>query len=123
MKRCERVIAAKNLLWVLERPKYRYRSVGLCAWAENGLNELVEIGKASPREEARAQCLLGQLFKEWPEYSGDICFPVPSLSGLSPKKAYRKHKNKYCLFTRYGRARRRLLKFIKNRCREIIQEG
>lgn len=123
MERCERVIAAKNLLWVLERPKYRYRLYGLCTWAEVGGIELVERGEATFRERTQSNYLLGELFKEWPEHSGDHLYPVPSLSDLSPEEAYIRCKNKYSLFTRYGRARRRLLKFIKNRCREIIQEG
>lgn len=123
MKRCERVIAAKNLLWVLKRTKYRDRFNGLCIWVEDGMHELDWGGKVTYKERAHTNYLLGELFKEWPEHSGDYIFPVPSLSDLSPEKAYRRCKNKYSLFTRYGRARRRLLKFIKKRCREIIQEG
>lgn len=123
MERCERVIAAKNLLWVLERPKYRDKFSGLCAWVEEGMSERIVRGKATYKEQDQTHSLMGELLIEWPEHSGDLFYPVPSLSGMSPKEAYRKHTYKYCLFTRYGRARRRLLEFIKKRCREIIQEG
>ena len=60
-----------------------------------------------------------QLFKSWPEYSGNPVFPVPSMSvGLSPSGAYlRVGINKYT--GAYGKARLRLAQFIIDELKRV----
>ena len=91
---------------------------GLCFWLgdylrENGYND-------STLQQCRQ--FLRELFEEWSEYSGNPDYPVKGYLGESPQDAFCTCGNHYSVFTRYGRARRRLLKFIKKRCREIIGE-
>lgn len=61
-----------------------------------------------------------QLFKSWPEYSGNPVFPVPSMcEGISPGQAYmRISVNKYEGV--YGDARLRLAQFIIDELKKRI---
>lgn len=62
------------------------------------------------------------LFKKWPEFSGELMFPVPSRSVLEPQEQYR-----YCYtygrlwFGEYGAARRRLAAFLAKELREAYE--
>ncbi len=53
----------------------------------------------------------GISFENWPEFSGDIVYPVPHKK-YSPFKAYVQCVFCFNVFTRYGRARRRLLSWL-----------
>lgn len=59
--------------------------------------------------------LLRGLWQKWPEYSGDILFPVPGtryFDKVSAHHAYTLCKRPWSRFTKYGRARRRLLDWL-----------
>lgn len=65
-----------------------------------------------------AYALVRALAPDWPEYSGDEGYPVPSYSeGKSPEQAYwqrlcRPRRNQWDRETEYGQARWRLLDFL-----------
>lgn len=60
---------------------------------------------------------LNDLMRQWPEYSGDPVYPIPSFEpdGLSPELKYncRSYKSKWDRNTAYGAARWRLLDWLK----------
>lgn len=58
-------------------------------------------------------------FTSWPEFSGDMAYPVPC-AGRDPEDAYG-HRARWSKRTEYGRARRRLLKFLIRRLEDEIR--
>lgn len=91
---------------------------GLCFW----LGEYLRENGYKDIEMSWCRQFLQELFEEWPEYTGNPNYPIQGYRGESPREAFHTCENHYSVFTCYGRARRRLLKFIKKRCREIIGE-
>lgn len=91
----EKYKAVEVLEWVISTRGGTYPSIGLCDWVKEYLSHDT----------------LYTLFKAWPEFSGDLTFPVPSGSKRkTPSQAYILGMNKYK--GAYGKARLRLAQFI-----------
>ena len=61
-----------------------------------------------------------RLMRSWDEYSGDIAFPVNTSKRLSGYEEFHSTKFKFNPFTKYGKARRRLLDHMIKECERII---
>ncbi len=91
-------------------PNEEYKRTGLCAY-------LVFSCKCPSYH---LDGWLKEQFKEWPEFSGDIVYPVPSIFG--PCNAYNlsyKMNRMYKGF--YGRKRIRLAKFLLEQARKELE--
>ena len=64
--------------------------------------------------------LVHRLMRSWDEFSGDIAFPVHTNKKLEGFEQFRKTKFKFNPFTKYGKARRRLLNHMIRECEQII---
>lgn len=67
--------------------------------------------KSRTEEESAAEEVMGRLFREWPEYSGNVSYPVPGIYWKWDRWSKR---------TKYGQARRRLLAFMIKTLREEL---
>jgi hypothetical protein len=74
--------------------------VGLCS---NLLNQI-------PLDDHIPASMYKEVYSAWPEFSGDVQYPVPSPLNVAPYIAYRNEPNMYS--GEYGEARKRLLDFI-----------
>ena len=61
-----------------------------------------------------------RLMRSWNEFSGDILFPIHTNKKLTGYKQFHKTKFKFNPFTKYGKARRRLLDHMIKECERII---
>ena len=61
------------------------------------------------------------LVQEWPEFSGDPEYPVPHRS-LRPGEAYHWVVDKWDRRTEYGKARWRLVDFLIEKLKKIVNE-
>ena len=61
-----------------------------------------------------------RLMRSWDEFSGDIEFPVHTNKKLEGFEQFHKTKFKFNPFTKYGKARRRLLDHMIKECERII---
>ena len=64
--------------------------------------------------------LVHRLMRSWDEFSGDIVFPVHTSKKLQGYEQFNKTKFKFNPFTKYGKARRRLLNHMIKECERII---
>lgn len=64
--------------------------------------------------------LVHRLMRSWDEFSGDIVFPVHTSKKLQGYEQFHKTKFKFNPFTKYGKARRRLLDHMIKECEYII---
>ena len=85
-------------------------ALGICYLALRGLRGAPEI---------TAFRWLQGAFTSWPEFSGDMAYPVPC-AGRDPADAYG-HRARWSKHTKYGRARRRLLKFLIRRLEDELR--
>lgn len=83
---------------------------GICYQALRGLRGEPEMAAFRWLQDA---------FMYWPEFSGDMAYPVPC-AGRGPEDAYGRLK-RWSKHTAYGRARRRLLKFLIERLEDEIR--
>jgi hypothetical protein len=60
------------------------------------------------------------LSDEWPEFSGDIEYPVPSLNRKGPKWGFH-YQDVWNRRTKYGQSRVRLCVFLAGRLRELAK--
>ena len=100
----EVLAALRGIQCDLERGHKTLGDVGICMLLENGL-------ECSPfwfGEHVRP--ILNRLFARWPEFSGDLVYPVPALRARL-SIAYNRF-DKWTNRTAYGRARRSLLGFM-----------
>lgn len=70
-------------------------------------------------DETDAEIWLKRAFKEWPEFSGVVTYPVPC-PNRPPVSAYN-CLARWSKHTKYGRARRRLLKFLIRRLEDELR--
>ena len=61
-----------------------------------------------------------RLMRSWDEFSGDISFPIHTNKKLEGFEQFHKTKFKFNPFTKYGKARRRLLDHMIKECERII---
>ena len=61
-----------------------------------------------------------RLMRSWDEFSGDITFPVHTSKKLTGYNEFHGTKFKFNPFTKYGKARRRLLDHMIKECEYII---
>lgn len=61
-----------------------------------------------------------RLFKAWPLYSGNDRYPVPSLSGNDHQHAYTRCRHHFG-WTKYGKLRIELLKYMVKRYEELVR--
>ena len=61
-----------------------------------------------------------RLMRSWNEFSGDIEFPIHTNKKLEGFEQFYKTKFKFNPFTKYGKARRRLLDHMIKECERII---
>ena len=61
-----------------------------------------------------------RLMRSWNEFSGDISFPIHTNKKLEGFEQFHKTKFKFNPFTKYGKARRRLLEHMIKECERII---
>lgn len=61
-----------------------------------------------------------RLMRSWNEFSGDITFPVHTSKKLAGYEEFYSTKFRFNPFTKYGRARRRLLDHMIKECERII---
>lgn len=64
--------------------------------------------------------LVHRLMRSWDEFSGDITFPVHTSKKVDGYKQFHSTKFKFNPFTKYGKARRRLLDHMIKECEYII---
>lgn len=64
--------------------------------------------------------LVDRLMRSWDEFSGDIAFPIHTNKKLEGFEQFHKTKFKFNPFTKYGKARRRLLDHMIKECERII---
>ena len=64
--------------------------------------------------------LVHRLMRSWNEFSGDIAFPIHTSKKLEGFEQFHKTKFKFSPFTKYGKARRRLLDHMIKECERII---
>lgn len=65
---------------------------------------------------------LKAIFTEWPEFSGELSYPIGSKNGvLSPQTLFNTTRNMWSTKTAYGKARWRLLDFVIKFLQEEIQ--
>ena len=64
--------------------------------------------------------LVHRLMRSWDEFSGDIVFPIHTSKKLQGYEQFQKTKFKFNPFTKYGKARRRLLNHMIKECERII---
>ena len=64
--------------------------------------------------------LVHRLMRSWNEFSGDIAFPVHTSKKLEGYEQFHSTKFKFSPFTKYGKARRRLLDHMIKECKQII---
>ena len=83
---------------------------GICSCAVVGM---------SFDDETMADIWLRAAFRDWPEFSGSPAYPVRHTK-LHPMYAYNRHK-RWSKHTPYGRARRRLLKFLIRRLEDELR--
>ena len=67
--------------------------------------------------------VMRRLMRSWDEFSGDITFPVNTSKRLSGYEEFQFTKFKFNPFTKYGKARRRLLDHMIRECEYIIAKG
>lgn len=84
--------------------------LGICYEALRGLN---------CDEEVMAFTWLKKAFRDWPEFSGVAAYPVRA-PGRHPICAYDR-LSRWSNHTAYGRARRRLLKFLIRRLEDELR--
>jgi len=78
-----------------------YRAFGICAY-------LRETADTRPPE-------LDEAFQRWPEYSGSLDYPVPSMRpDMTPSEAYNHYPDVWV--GEYGEARLRLVDFLIGEC-------
>lgn len=75
--------------------------------------------RGMPRHETVS--LLEEHFPLWPEYSGDLGYPVPAPDRSSPASYYSWARSRDMWSGPYGDARRRLLDFLIQRFEEVTQ--
>ena len=64
--------------------------------------------------------VMQRLMRSWDEFSGDIAFPIHTNKKLGGFEQFHKTKFKFNPFTKYGKARRRLLDHMIKECERII---
>ena len=64
--------------------------------------------------------IMQRLMRSWNEFSGDIAFPIHTSKKLEGFEQFHKTKFKFNPFTKYGKARRRLLDHMIKECERII---
>ena len=64
--------------------------------------------------------VMQRLMRSWDEFSGDIAFPIHTNKKLEGFEQFHKTKFKFNPFTKYGKARRRLLDHMIKECERII---
>ena len=64
--------------------------------------------------------LVHRLIRSWDEFSGDIAFPIHTNKKLDGFEQFHKTKFKFNPFTKYGKARRRLLDHMIKECERFI---
>lgn len=63
--------------------------------------------------------MIHRLMCSWDEFSGDIQFPVHTNNKLTGYQQFHKTKFKFNQFTKYGKARRRLLDHMIKECETL----
>lgn len=113
----KRITAAQNLLLVLQNMEHNgpiREDAGICS------NVVWEIGRVGLLWNSAIGDYMGELFVRWPEASGERLYPVPGYT-TSALHAYNT-KRKWTRWTQYGRARRRLLKWMIEQCKKDIEQ-
>ena len=64
--------------------------------------------------------MVQRLIRSWDEFSGDSLFPIHTSKKLAGYEQFHKTKFKFNPFTKYGKARRRLLNHMIKECERII---
>ena len=88
---------------------------GICHRIET---ELKEMGYR--HFDRQYSLLVHRLMRSWDEFSGDIAFPIHTSKKLGGYEQFHKTKFKFNPFTKYGKARRRLLNHMIEECERII---
>ena len=103
------LLRVKKKAWAFSMGK------GICYRIEN---ELKAMGyRCFGRHDNMA---VHRLMRSWNEFSGDILFPIHTNKKLTGYKQFHKTKFKFNPFTKYGKARRRLLDHMIKECERII---
>lgn len=94
--------------------KSEWDTLGSAADSNHGLCERIKACSGDHEERIAIQNALRQCFRMWPEYSGDLVYPVPSPDGYEDDEyAAECAYDQLDLWTGpYGEARMRLLDFI-----------
>lgn len=96
----------KSLLEVKKSSEKQVLNIGICDAVHDVL-----YGMRKYKYRVAFEQMLLELFKKWPEFSGDTYYPVPSCcEGLSSKQAY--ESLELWGSSPYGDARLRLLNFL-----------
>lgn len=88
---------------------------GICLRIEN---ELESMGYR--HMDMNDTLIVDRLMRSWDEFSGDITFPVHTNKSLNAYYQFHGTKFKFNPFTKYGKARRRLLDHMIKECGYII---
>ena len=103
------LLRVKKKVWAFSMGK------GICYRIEN---ELKAMGyRCFNRHDNVA---VHRLMRSWDEFSGDIAFPIHTSKKLEGFEQFHKTKFKFNPFTKYGKARRRLLDHMIKECERII---
>ena len=103
------LLKVKKKAWAFSMGK------GICFRIES---ELKDMGyRCFDRHDAM---VVHRLMHSWDEFSGDIEFPVHTNKKLEGFEQFHKTKFKFNPFTKYGKARRRLLDHMIKECERII---
>lgn len=90
-------------------------SMGICANAHESLSRLPLEQRPLIRgiyPSTLIQDKLMELFPRWPEYSGNLMYPIRSYGSDSPSGKYDRTRNLWNENTLYGQARHRLYHFL-----------
>jgi hypothetical protein len=99
----QKALVLEALVKLQDDPKIVEEGMGICANLAWELHNEVTCEQCTEIEQA--------LFKAWPEYSGNLGYPVP-LEGWDPASAYHKTDDLWDPDNAYGAARWRLLNFM-----------
>jgi hypothetical protein len=99
----QKALVLEALVKLQDDPEILEEGMGICANLAWELHNEVTCEQCTEIEQA--------LFKAWPEYSGDLYYPVPA-EGCAPHEAYNDTDNMWDSDTAYGQARWRLLNFM-----------
>lgn len=105
-----------NILLVVKKKAWAFSmGKGICFRIES---ELKDIGYRYC--DIHDTLLVHRLMCSWDEFSGDISFPIHTNKKLEGFEQLHKTKFKFNPFTKYGKARRRLLDHMIKECERII---